>query len=68
MQILQLFHCMYLSALASSMAADDLASKKSSPMSLMSSVVMTLCPEILAEMAAGARSCTANLEFNGMTI
>ena len=52
---------MYLSALASSMAADDLASKKSSPMSLMSSVVMVLRPDILAEMAAGANSWTANL-------
>ena len=47
---------MYFSALASSMTADDLASRKSSPMSLISSTVIELLPAILAEIAAGAKS------------
>jgi len=56
------FHFIYLAAFASSITADDLASKKRSPMSLISSTVMLFRPDILAATADGASNWTANLK------
>ena len=55
----------YLSAFLSNICADDLASKKSSPTSLMSSLTTFVRPQIFAVTAAGDKSCTAYLKGLG---